>query len=808
MSAPGPASAHSLPDSETSRLAAAVARLVADAVVCFARDGTVRWASPSSRLILGWDPFGVIGTRPALLVRADGVQTGQWLTGILESGQEVVRTRLRSPRADGVLIWSDVVAHVVHESDGAVACIVVSIRDVTADVERDADQREAERRFRVMAEHAVDVVFHTREGVTDWVSPSLRQVTGWDPEDLVGGTTTHLWHPDDLKTAIAMRDVTYSGQPARGELRFKRKDGSYVWVGVSLQPYAEGDGCTGAVGIMRDIDDLVDQRQRAEANEARLHALLDTMIDPFMLLSAVRDRSGAIVDFVVTEANPAALETYGVHLDQILGQRLSVLHPAVMATDLFAMYVDVIEMGRRLILDDWVFPRGARQEQLGRYDLRAVKVGDAVSQTWRDVSERHAASEVLARSEEHFRLLAENSTDVVLHDVGGTIKWVSPSVKGALGWETSDWIGRRFEDFTHPEDSSLADDLRKRMRAGENCVTTLRLRHAAGDYHWVEVHAGPYTGEGTQPAGIVASFRVVDREVEAHERLTAAEEQYRLLAQNSTDVVGHARNGRILWISPSVTRTLGGAPDDWIGMDVAEIIHPDDLPAYLTRLSARGQGLVGVVRARIKARDGNFHWIEANTGPFVNASGEEDGVIASFRVIDDLVEAESVIAHSARFDSLTGLMNRGEILQHLGGVARAARRPGEQTAVLFCDIDEFKLVNDAYGHAAGDEVLRRLAERISDTVRHEDAAARIGGDEFLVVLNGTHGLNEALYVAEKIRQSAAAAMEFDDEHLVATMSIGVTLLHPGESIGELLAHADEAMYEAKRTGRNRVVAFA
>lgn len=808
MSAPGPASAHSLTDSETSRLAAAVARLVADAVVCFARDGTVRWASPSSRLILGWDPFGVIGTRPALSVRADGVQSGQWLTGILESGQEVVRTRLRSPRADGVLIWSDVVAHVVHESDGAVACIVVSIRDVTADVERDADQREAERRFRVMAEHAVDVVFHTREGVTDWVSPSLRQVTGWDPEDLVGGTATHLWHPDDLKAAIAMRDVTYSGQSARGELRLRRRDGSYVWVGVSLQPYAEGDGRTGAVGIMRDIDDLVDQRQRAEANEARLHALLDTMIDPFMLLSAVRDRSGAIVDFVVTEANPATLDAYGVHVDQLLGQRLSVLHPAVMATDLFAMYVDVIEGGRRLILDDWVFPRGARQEHLRRYDLRAVKVGDAVSQTWRDVSERHAASELIARSEEHFRLLAENSTDVVLHDVGGTIQWLSPSVKGALGWDASDWIGRRFEEFTHPEDSSLADDLRKRMRAGENCVTTLRLRHAAGDYHWVEVHAGPYTGEGIQPAGIVASFRVVDREVEAHERLAAAEEQYRLLAQNSTDVVGHARNGRILWISPSVTRTLGGAPDDWIGMDVAEIIHPDDLPAYLTRLSARGQELVGVVRARIKARDGNFHWIEANTGPFVNASGEEDGVIASFRVIDDLVEAESVIAHSARFDSLTGLMNRGEILQHLGGVARAARRPGEQTAVLFCDIDEFKLVNDAYGHAAGDEVLRRLAERISDTVRHEDAAARIGGDEFLVVLNGTHGLNEALSVAEKIRQSAAAAMEFDDEHLVATMSIGVTLLHPGESIGELLAHADEAMYAAKRSGRNRVVAFA
>lgn len=933
MPAPSPPSVDA-----TTRLAADIIEQVADAVICLAPDGTVMWASPSTRTVLGWQPADVVGTRLALSVDADGAPGDRVLADMLRSGAEVVRERLRSRRSNGELIWVDTVAHVIRNGQGEVERIIASVRDVTVEVARQEAELDRARRFQVMAENAVDVVFHTVDGVTEWVSPSLKKVTGWDPQDIVGGPTAHLWHPGDRERAIALRDSTYSGQPARGELRFRRKDGSYVWLGVSLKPYTERDGRRGAVGIMRDIDDrvhmqqalalsetryqllaenasdvvystdcdsrvtwmspavtrvlgwsaeeligtdlaglvhpddiagtdtdghpaqgagaigqpdretvlrfrsrdgsfrwmsskltrmmdeaatragfvggltlvddLVHQRQRAEIDETRLRALLDTMIDPFMLLGAVRDRHRRIVDFEIADANLAALAAYGVQREQLIGQRLSVLHPAAMETELFTMYVSVVEEDRRLVLDDWAFPRGPQQEEVMRYDLRAVKAGDAVSQTWRDVSERHAAGELLAKSEEHFRLLAENSTDIVLHDAGGVVQWLSPSVQAALGWDPSEWIGRRFEDFTHPDDAPIAADLRSQMRAGQDCVTTIRLRNPAGDYHWAEVHAGPYEDEEGRPAGVVASFRVVDREVAAREQLTAAEEQYRLLAQNSTDVVGHARNGRIVWISPSVTAALGGTPEEWIGVDAAEILHPDDLPGYVRSLAATGQDLVSVVRARIRGHDGHYHWIEANTGPFINASGVEDGVIASIRVIDELVEAESAMAHSARFDALTGLMNREEILQRLGGEVRSARRPGEETAVLFCDIDEFKRINDSYGHAAGDEVLRRLAERIGSTVRHEDAAARIGGDEFLIVLTGTHGLDEAVAVAEKIRESAAVSMGLDHHRVNATLSIGVTILHPGESIGDLIAHADQAMYEAKKSGRNRVVSFA
>ena len=97
---------------------------------------------------------------------------------------------------------------------------------------------------------------------------------------------------------------------------------------------------------------------------------------------------------------------------------------------------------------------------------------------------------------------------------------------------------------------------------------------------------------------------------------------------------------------------------------------------------------------------------------------------------------------------------------------------------------------------------------MSDGLRSSDFVARTGGDEFLIVLTGTHGLDEAVAVAEKIRESAAVAMGLDHHRVNATLSIGVTILHPGESIGDLIAHADAAMYEAKKSGRNRVVSFA
>ena len=126
--------------------------------------------------------------------------------------------------------------------------------------------------------------------------------------------------------------------------------------------------------------------------------------------------------------------------------------------------------------------------------------------------------------------------------------------------------------------------------------------------------------------------------------------------------------------------------------------------------------------------------------------------------------------------------------------------------MLFCDIDRFKGINDTFGHGAGDEVLRTLGDRVSAAIRVDDFAARIGGDEILVVLTGVSDLDAAEAVAEKIRSAAAEAIPYDGgPDLHTSLSIGVAIAHPGESSDALIERADNAMYAAKRAGRDQVV---
>jgi len=127
---------------------------------------------------------------------------------------------------------------------------------------------------------------------------------------------------------------------------------------------------------------------------------------------------------------------------------------------------------------------------------------------------------------------------------------------------------------------------------------------------------------------------------------------------------------------------------------------------------------------------------------------------------------------------------------------------------MFCDVDGFKGINDTYGHAAGDQVLRSIAVRIEGSVRSDDMIARIGGDEFLVILDGVHDLTEAVDIADKLREKVAKPIPIPGGTVTATLSIGVTLAQSSENVDILVARADEAMYKAKKGGNNQVIAIS
>lgn len=550
-------------------------------------------------------------------------------------------------------------------------------RDVTDRVEADARVREAEQKYRLLAENSSDVVaLVDLHGQVDWVSASLSSALGWVPQDLVGVRLADFVHPDDVEQArLTLRD-----HGADVEFRLIDASGEYHWISAVSRAVSEGDVRCYVIGL-RDICERMEIAQQIVASEERLQLLIDSLIEPFVLLDAVRDDRGTVIDFRFADANPSALSVYGMSRDQLLGQLLSVLHPAAKRTGLFDMYVAVVDDGTPMVLDDWPYPQDIFGGQVLHYDVRAVRVGDAVSQTWRDVTERYEVARRIAESEEQFRLLAENSSDVVMRSTDGRLAWVAPSLTRMLGWSPDDWIGHALAEFAHPADLELAR-LGDVENDGGRTTTRLRMRAKDGGYHWVEVHAN------------------------------------------------------------KVPETLGG----------------------------------------------------------------KRGIVASLRTIDDVVAYEAELQRRATFDDLTGALKRDEAIRLLTSMASYWRDPGRESAVLFCDIDGFKQINDTYGHVSGDRVLRTVADRIRGAVRTSDVLARMGGDEFLVVLDGIHDMAEALRIAEQIRASASAPISAMQRTIRVTLSIGVILRKPGEDPDELISRADTAMYAAKRAGRDRVVA--
>lgn len=316
---------------------------------------------------------------------------------------------------------------------------------------------------------------------------------------------------------------------------------------------------------------------------------------------------------------------------------------------------------------------------------------------------------------------------------------------------------------------------------------------------------------GTLIVGVVTFYLsqreqklLIEKELVSKERADA-EMRYRILAENAVDIIVHIRGGEIAWISPSVEAVLGRPPQGWTGSDFNRHIHPRDLETVRTALRRVAAGESVLQRFRVRSDGGDYHWVEGHGKPYVDADGNTDGLIAAVRLVDDQVEAEQRLERLARFDTLTGLVNRAEAMDRLAAALEQPQPAGTYVGVLFCDVDHFKDINDTWGHGIGDFVLSTLAARIRGSVRRGDTVGRTGGDEILVLLPGVRSADELAQIAEKIRCHAAAPIHVSGMTLSATLSIGATLALPGDSEDTITARADAAMYRAKLGHRNTVV---
>ena len=245
------------------------------------------------------------------------------------------------------------------------------------------------------------------------------------------------------------------------------------------------------------------------------------------------------------------------------------------------------------------------------------------------------------------------------------------------------------------------------------------------------------------------------------------------------------------------------SPTEW-----SNRIHPDDKKAVLEELEKLwGQEKSSIsIDYRMQHKDGSYHWIH-DQGKTVewDDKGKPIRMIGTHLDISPSKTNEEELKLLANTDSLTGLANRKQAFERIRRIKNQLRRTGTRSALLFCDLDNFKSINDTYNHRVGDEVLCAVAERIQTCLRNGDLAARFGGDEILVFLEGVQDEANAQGLARKLIKTIAEPIQTTAGPVSTSMSIGLTLVREEESVDELVDRADAAMYEAKRNGRNQVI---
>ncbi len=378
----------------------------------------------------------------------------------------------------------------------------------------------------------------------------------------------------------------------------------------------------------------------------------------------------------------------------------------------------------------------------------------------------------------------------------GALLQVNPAWREVLGWDEAQLLAHPFYELIHPEDlAHTRAHLLGLPEGGAVGGLRNRQRHADGGWRWIE-----WSNRLGRDGRLFASGRDVTAQIENEARLRSQEQKIRLLIEHANDAfLGMDRHGLITEWNRQAEITFGWRAEEAIGQPMAWLLAPPRLrQAHLDGMAAFLRSGAPGARKRVEVpalcKDGGEILVEF-TVCVVQVDGEP-WFHAFLRDVSKQRRLTDQLHYRATHDFLTGLPNRYEFM---GRLQLALSMPGGAPALLFIDLDGFKAVNDLYGHETGDAVLIEFGARLLKEVGGAGLAARLAGDEFVVLLEKAEGA-EALCAA--ILDAAAQPYSLPTGCSPLSASIGLALAAPGESVDTVLARADSAMYAAKRAGKH------
>ena len=725
-----------------------------------------------------------------------------WAQDILRTGSPLAVDEHEVPLPDGSVGLFDV--------RGVRAGSLVSFthRDVTDRAAQAREIAESREHFRLLAENAAEMVLQTGpDHLLSWVSPSVTRLLGWRPEEMVGRGLHEFIFPGDLPEVIRrQKEILAAGEiSGRVEYRLGTAEGSWRWMSVLGQAILDDQGAViGGVDAVRDIQAEKDAAHAlAESEERFRRSMMDAAIGMAMV--------SPLGQFM--RVNPTLCELLGRDEHLLMSSTWQdITHPDDLDLDLGLVgevlggQRDTYRIQKRYLRPDgdvvWTdLTVSCVRDESGdvRYFLSQVM----------DITDSVRAREALARSEEHYRLLAENSSDVVFRaSVDGLLEWISPSVAEVLGWSPDTLLGRSILEFveTHDVPESLVLGSKNR----DDVDFQGRVRMAGGTTRWMDIESRALVGDSGDLLGRAGRLRDIQAQHEAQEAVRRSEQRFRTAMESApTGMAVIGLNREFVEVNPALCALLGRS-EQWLlshGMgDVLDQVD-DDLDRRL-----RAQILAGLSASLTRDHqmirsDGQRVLVEQSIGLLRDQNGQASAYVSQFADVTEAREARDQLRFLATHDSLTELFNRRELVTRIAGILGQTPRTGVNVGVLFIDLDNLKAVNDSNGHAVGDEVIVTVAQRIRGQIRTNDVLARFGGDEFVLVLPAIHSAEDAQRVASSLHAAVEVPIVTGQRQIAVTLSIGVAIVRPGEDPDVAMRQADAALYRAKREGRARTVVY-
>jgi diguanylate cyclase (GGDEF)-like protein/PAS domain S-box-containing protein len=428
-------------------------------------------------------------------------------------------------------------------------------------------------------------------------------------------------------------------------------------------------------------------------------------------------------------------------------------------------------------------------------------------------------------NEERYRASFEQAAVGILHtSLEGKILKCNECFGRIVGYSPEELVGSGFQEITPPEDRNSGQSAAMHLLSGEARTASFEKRYLRkdGSLTWVLLTISIQHDDEGRPLFFLTLVQDINARKQAEELLAAAqealrvsEERYPTAFQMSLDSMNLNRlsDGVFVDVNKAFLDITGYAREEVIGHSSIELNLWENIEGRQKMIDMIGQqDACRNLEARFRTKNGTLLW-----GLMSATVIELEGVpciLSVARDISDVKTAQDEIRHLAFYDPLTELPNRRLLLERLRQTVMASKRGGRQRALLFIDLDNFKNLNDTLGHAVGDLLLKEVGERLTGCIRAGDTAARVGGDEFVVILEDLAGTPEeaaawAGSVAEKILGSITQPYVLGDRECRSTASMGITVFGDGnENSSAILQQADIAMYQAKAAGREAIRFFA